>query len=354
MSDAAPHLTPEQVHALGEELDALRQRIVDDLGTHDVSYIRRVMRVQRALEATGRGLLFFSALRLAWLGGVFALSLAKILDNMEIGHNVMHGQYDWTRDPALSGSRFEWDNVCPADQWRHSHNYRHHMFTNVVGLDRDIGFAVLRLSPQQRWRPYHLGNVLYALLLALFFQYGVALHDLETELIATGRFRWSEKRGSVAEIWRKLKQQTLKDYVVFPVLAGPSARRVLAANAAANAIRNLWAFTIIICGHFPEGTCEFSEEEIEGETRDEWYLRQLVGSCNIEGGKLLHILSGNLSHHIEHHLYPDLPARRYAELGVSVRDICARYEVPYHSGRLHRLVPSVIRKLVRLSYQATP
>jgi hypothetical protein len=31
-----------------------------------------------------------------------ALANAKILDNMEIGHNVMHGQYDWTGDPALN------------------------------------------------------------------------------------------------------------------------------------------------------------------------------------------------------------------------------------------------------------
>ena len=42
-----------------------------------------------------------------------------------------------------------------------------------------------------------------------------------------------------------------------------------------------------------------------------WYLRQMLGSANISGGPLFHILSGNLSHQIEHHLFPDLPARRY-------------------------------------------
>ena len=99
---------------------------------------------------------------------------------MEIGHNVMHGQYDWTGDPRLNGKSFEWDTACPADQWRHSHNYMHHTYTNIVGKDRDIGYGILRMSEEEPWRPYYLGNPLYAALLALFFQYGVALHDLET------------------------------------------------------------------------------------------------------------------------------------------------------------------------------
>ena len=81
---------------------------------------------------------------------------------MEIGHNVMHGQFDWTNDPKLSGKGFEWDTACPGDQWRHSHNYMHHTHTNIVGKDRDIGYGVLRMSEDQEWRPYYLGNPLYA------------------------------------------------------------------------------------------------------------------------------------------------------------------------------------------------
>ncbi len=105
---------------------------------------------------------------------------------MEIGHNVMHGQYDWTGDPALSSSEFEWDTACPADQWRHSHNYIHHTYTNILGKDRDIGYGVLRMSEDEPWEPRWLGNPLYALALALFFQYGVALHDLEIETLGKG------------------------------------------------------------------------------------------------------------------------------------------------------------------------
>jgi fatty acid desaturase len=349
----APSLSPEQLEAFGSELDALRARVVADLGQRDADYINKVIRAQRGLEVAGRALLLIGFLPPAWIGGTAALSLSKILDNMEIGHNVMHGQYDWMNDPRLNGKSFEWDTACPAEQWRHSHNYMHHTHTNIVGKDRDIGYGILRMSEQEPWRPYYLGNPLYAALLAAFFQYGVALHDLEAERIATGQATLGEKRGMLEDIWRKVRGQTLKDYVLFPLLSGPSLPFVLAGNATANLTRNLWAFTIIFCGHFPDGTHEFTEEQARSETRGEWYYRQLLGSANLTGGKLFHVLAGNLSHQIEHHLFPDLPAHRYADMLVEVREICDRHAIPYNTGPLHRQFGSVVRKIAKLALPPT-
>ena len=130
-----------------------------------------------------------------------------------------------------------------------------------MGKDRDIGYGILRMSEDQPWHPYYLGNPLYAALLATFFQYGVALHDLEAERIVSGETTWQEKRGMLNDIWRKVRGQTLKDYVLFPVLSGPSLPFVVAGNATANLARNLWSFTIIFCGHFPDGTHEFTEAQ---------------------------------------------------------------------------------------------
>ena len=354
MPTTAPKLTPEQLEAFGQELDAIRARVVADLGDRDADYINKVIRTQRGLEVAGRALLFFGFLPPAWIGGTAALSLSKILDNMEIGHNVMHGQYDWMKDPRLDGKTFEWDTACPGDQWRHSHNYMHHTHTNIVGKDRDIGYGMLRMSEDQPWHPYYLGNPLYAALLAIFFQYGVAMHDLETERIATGETTLAEKRGMLKDIWGKVRRQTLKDYVLFPLLSGPSFPLVLAGNATANLARNLWSFTIIFCGHFPDGTEEFTEEEAENETRGEWYYRQMLGSANITGGKLFHILAGNLSFQIEHHMFPDLPAHRYAEISVEVREIRERFGIPDNTGPLGRQFGSVVRKICKLALPALP
>ncbi|HZQ33932.1 MAG TPA: fatty acid desaturase [Mycobacterium sp.] len=346
---AQHNLTPKQIEAFGAELDALKERVTADLGERDATYIRRVIKAQRALEIGGRGLLMAGILPPAWLAGTAMLAVSKILDNMEIGHNVMHGQYDWMGDPAISSRAFEWDTACPGDQWRHSHNYMHHTYTNIVGMDRDIGYGILRMSPAQPWRPYFFGNPVYAFLLMVLFQYGVALHEMETERIKSGEISLADKREVLDGIWRKTRRQSLKDYVAFPLLAGPFAPWVAAGNLTANLARNIWSFMIIFCGHFPEDTQEFSIEETANETRGQWYLRQMLGSANLKGGKLFHILSGSLSFQIEHHLFPDIPAHRHAEISREVQEICKRYGVQYNTGPLHRQFGTVVRKIVKLA-----
>ena len=349
MPHPASHLTDEQIERLGEELDDLRRRTIADLGERDRDYLLRMVKTQRGLELLGRALLFAGFLPPAWLGGTAALAVSKILDNMEIGHNVMHGQYDFLDDPSFQGNTFEWDTACPGEHWRDSHNYQHHTFTNIAGKDRDLGYGVLRMSEDQPWKPADIGNPVYAALLAVFFQYGVMLHDLEAEKLMSGQKSWAETAEMRAEILEKLKSQTVKDYVLFPLLTGPSAPLTLAANATANLTRNLWAFTIIFCGHFPEGTATFSEEEAANETRGGWYLRQILGSANIEGGRIFDIMSGNLSYQIEHHLFPDLPAHRYSDMAPEVREICERYGLPYNSGGLAKQFGSVVGKIVKLA-----
>lgn len=342
-------MTPEMADAFGAELDALRERVVADLGERDATYIRRVIKAQRALEVGGRAMLFAGILPPAWIAGTAMLAASKILDNMEIGHNIMHGQYDWMGDPALAGRNFEWDSACPSDQWRHSHNYMHHTYTNIVDMDRDIGYGILRMSEDQRWTPYYYGNPVYAFLLMVLFQYGVALHELETERIRSGEISIADKRETLIGIWRKVKRQTLKDYVAFPLLAGPFAPWVFTGNLTANLIRNIWSYAIIFCGHFPDGTQEFTKEETANETRGMWYFRQILGSANLTGGKLFHVMSGNLSFQIEHHLFPDIPAFRHAEISQEVQEICERYGIPYNKGPLPKQFGTVVRKICKLA-----
>ncbi|WP_067539167.1 fatty acid desaturase family protein [Nocardia crassostreae] len=342
-------LSPEQVEEIGRELDELRARITADLGDRDREYIYSIIKAQRGLEIAGRGLMYLGFLPPFWLAGVAALSVSKILDNMEIGHNVMHGQWDWMREPGLNSREFEWDTVCPGDQWRHSHNYMHHTFTNIHGMDRDIGYGILRVDEEQGWNPLRLGNPLYAFALMLAFEWGVMGHDLEVENIVRGKRTWKEIKELVTGQARKAGKQVLKDYVIFPALTGPLFLSTLAGNFTANIVRNVWTFSIIFCGHFPTGVQTFTEEETANETRGEWYVRQMLGSANITGGKLFHIMSGNLSHQIEHHLFPDMPANRYPDIAPEVRALCEKHGLPYNTGRFSKQIGSVWAKLFKLA-----
>ena len=142
MSFSKPaNLTREQVAEFEREVNAIRNGVMTNLGQSDVNHIRRMIRICRTSEVAGRALLHFGVGPLSWVAGVMALANAKILDNMEIGHNVIHGQYDWMGDPHLNGKTYEWDIVGTADNWRKTHNFRHHTYTNVLGVARASAIA---------------------------------------------------------------------------------------------------------------------------------------------------------------------------------------------------------------------
>jgi linoleoyl-CoA desaturase len=331
------HLTEADVEALGAEFDAIRRDVESSRGQRDAQYIRNVIRLQRALEISGRAVLFASFLPPAWLAGVALLGTAKIIENMEIGHNVMHGQWDWMNDPEVHSSSWEWDNTGPSKHWKQTHNYLHHKYTNVLGMDDDIGYGLLRVTRDQRWKPFNIGNPAYNLLLQLFFEYGVAVQHLE--LGKVGRYKEGTPERAEFEVRRrevllKICKQVGKDYLLFPLLTGPAFVSTLTANIAANMVRNVWTNAVIFCGHFPDGAEKFTKADIEGESKGQWYLRQMLGSANISGGPVLHFMTGNLSHQIEHHLFPDLPSNRYSEIAVRVRELAEKYDLPYTTGSL--------------------
>ncbi|WP_280297430.1 fatty acid desaturase family protein [Nocardia abscessus] len=344
---AYAHLSETDIEAMGREFDAIRRDILDRRGARDAAYIRRTIAFQRILEATSRLVIGGIRTKAGWLLGTTALAAAKSIENMEIGHNVCHGQWDWMNDPEIHSTTWEWDMAGLSSQWRYSHNYRHHVYTNVVGIDDDIGFGVMRVTRDQRWRPRLLLQPLQNLFLAMTFEWGIALHDLYSERARTPAP--AEKAAQSRALIRKIARQVTKDYVLFPALSGRRWRRTLAATVAANVLRNLWAYVVIFCGHFPDGAEKFTEAAVEQETKAEWYLRQMLGSANFDAGPVLAFMSGNLCHQIEHHLFPDLPSNRYAEIAVRVRRICDEYDLPYTTGPLIRQYLLTLRTIHKLA-----
>ncbi len=343
-------LTEEQLEKLGREFQAIHDEVYADLGEQDAHYIRSTIELQRRLTLLSRILLMASHYRPAWLLGTVGLAAAKIIENMEIGHNVLHGQWDWMNDPNIHSSTWDWDMASPAAAWKHSHNYVHHTYTNVRGKDRDLGYDLMRVDPAQQWHPIYVLQPLYNVLLMALFEWGIATYDLDPEAIRTGTKPKDQVRDELRAIGRKARSQIIKDYIAYPALSGRDWKRTLVGNLIAGVARNVWSHAIIFCGHFPDDTWTFSEEEVADESRGAWYVRQLLGSANIDGSDLFHFMSGNLSFQVEHHLYPDMPSSRYKQIAPRVKDICERYELPYNTGPFRKQWVSVQRTIIRLAF----
>jgi linoleoyl-CoA desaturase len=381
-------LSDEELAAIGKEFDELHDEVKADLNERDAAYIRGIIALQRRLALLGRVELFASQTRLGWIAGTTALSAAKVLENMEIGHNVLHGQWDWMNDPVINSQAWDWDTASTSEAWKHSHNYVHHTFTNILGQDRDLGYEIMRIDPHQKWHPVYLLQPFYNVLLMLGFEWGVAVHDMDFTKIRSGEKSMKEVRKDLKGIARKGRLQIQKDYIAWPLLSAAVSAAAVAgvealserkakgprwlrrpkrrqsqvtdtfkrtflatvkANATANVVRNVWSNAIIFCGHFPDQTYVFDEDEVRDEQPGGRYVRQLIGAANIEGGPFFHVMSGNLGYQVEHHLYPDMPSSRYGEIAPRVRDICKRYGLPYNTGPLSKQWGKVQRTILRLA-----
>jgi fatty acid desaturase len=411
-------LTAEQIEAIGKEFDQLHEEVKEDLGERDAAYIRSIIALQRRLALLGRVMLFASRNRVMWVAGTSTLGTAKILENMEIGHNVLHGQWDWMNDPVINSTAWDWDTASTSQSWKHSHNYVHHTYTNILGKDKDLGYEIMRIDPHQKWHPVYLLQPFYNVLLMAFFEWGVAFHDLDLDAVRAGEKSHKDVLKEIGGISGKMRTQVTKDYIAWPLISGlvslgvdlgiaalggdfdevfpgrsrsrrerarrkargavakarrkaPSRKsdlrqiverlidrksfrepfkRTVYANFTANIIRNVWAHGIIFCGHFPDQTYVFTQEETEDESRGAAYVRQLIGAANINGGPLFHVLSGNLGYQVEHHLFPDMPSTRYGEIAPRVREICKKYDLPYNNGPLVQQWTMVHRTIARLAF----
>jgi len=396
-------LSDEQLAEIGREFDQLHEEVKADLGDRDARYIRGIIALQRRLALMGRIELLAARWRPLWWLGMSTLSTAKILENMEIGHNVMHGQWDWMNDPVINSQVWDWDTASTKEAWKHSHNFIHHTYTNILGKDRDLGYEIMRIDPHQPWHPVYLLQPLYNILLMILFEWGVAVHDLDFTAIRAGQKDIKQVRKELKGIAGKARLQIQKDYVAWPLLsaavsagvragvraivrgrrrrggargvrgrlirrlrgasdgAAAEPARILAdfraaylatlkADAWANVVRNVWSNAIIFCGHFPDQTYVFTQEEVRDETPGGRYVRQLIGAANINGSPLFHVLSGNLGYQVEHHLYPDMPSSRYGEIAPRVREICKRHGLPYNTGPFFKQWGSVQRSILRLAF----
>jgi len=357
--------TNDRYRQLGIELDALKARVLAEVGADDLAHVERMRRISIAAEVVGRGLLHVSLDPLTWSIGVAALWLHKQLEATEIGHTALHGAYDKVPGAErFASADFAWDVPIDEASWKRGHNHQHHGNTNVAGRDPDIHFGTIRLTEQTPYAPHHRLQHLAALfLLAPNFTFGMNLHFTgAADTLATNGLgqldvlpdrSWPSVRGAWHQALRKFVPYYGKNYVFYPLLAGPMAWKVLLGNVVAEIGRDVYSAATIYCGHvggdvasWPEGT--------RPRSRGEWYAMQIEATNDFEVSAPISILCGGLDRQIEHHLFPTMPPPRRRQIAPEVRAICERHGLRYKTDTWGRTLKKALAHVKRLARDEGP
>jgi linoleoyl-CoA desaturase len=358
LSPADPDPTPRDLTAFGRDIDAVRRRIEAQIGTPDVRYIKRVARVSRAFEVAGRLAIHFSLDPVTFGLGVLALAVHKQLHGAEVGHTVLHGAFD--KLPGAEGYRSQgywWESPIDERSWHEGHNIRHHQYTNVVGKDPDCRYGTVRLNEQVPYEPHHEHQAWHPLFIWPSFSFNMAMHFsgmIDVYLRPAGDFDFipDRSRKSVAEAHRRALRKLVpywgKEYVLFPLLAGPMFLKVVLGNWMAEVLRSVYSAATIFCGHVGEHTRDYGPQT-RARGRGEWYAMQVEAANNFEVPLPVSILCGTLDRQIEHHLFPRWPTNRLREASAEIRRICEAHGVRYQSASWAQTLRGVFRRLRTLS-----
>ena len=354
--------TPDY-RAFGDEIDEVKRRALARVGAEDLLYVKRLNRFSRAMEVVGRVLIHFSPEPVTFGLGVGALWIHKQLQATEIGHTALHGAYDKLEGgEAFRGRTFRWDTPIDEESWREGHNVKHHGNTNVAGKDPDIHFGPARLTeqtpstPGQRFQLAFMVGVLAPNFAFLMNTHFTGLNDvffdngLEQRLDVLPDRSLASKRLAWTRSLRKWVPYYLKNYVFFPLLAGPLFWKVLLGNWLAETMRDVYSAATIYCGHvgddvtsYPVGTRPHG--------RGHWYAMQIAATNNYEVSRPVSVLCGGLDRQIEDHLFPTLPPQRLREVAPEVRAICERHGIAYKTDSWGRTLKKALAHVGRLGRQ---
>jgi NADPH-dependent stearoyl-CoA 9-desaturase len=353
----------ERTRELGRELDALKARVTAQLGADDLAHVAAMRRISIVAEVVGRTLIHVSFDPLTFATGVAALWLHKQLEATEIGHTALHGAYDkLPGGERWHSATFAWDIPITEDAWRHGHNHKHHGNTNVAGRDPDIHFGPIRLTEQTAYAPHHRWQQWAALLLlAPNFTFGMNLHftgvsDALSRSTAPD-FLPDRSWTAIGRAWQQALRKFVpyygKNYLFYPLLAGPMAPKVLLGNVLAEIGRDLYSAATIYCGHVGGDVASWPEGTKPG-NRGEWYAMQIEATNNFEVSTPISILCGGLDRQIEHHLFPTLPPRRLRQIAPEVQAICHRHGVSYKTDTWGRTLGKALGHIKRLARDLGP
>lgn len=354
----APALQPRDLEAFGAEIDAVRTRIEAQIGAYDVTYIKRVARFSRAMEVVGRTLIHFSPEPVSFGLGVLTLFVHKQLHSAEVGHTVLHGAFDKLPGAeAFRSKGYWWESPIDERSWHAGHNIRHHQYTNVVGKDPDCRYGTVRLNAQVPYEPVNEHQDLHPLFIWPSFSFNMAMHfsgmiDLYTRRpedydVLEDR-SWPSIVKAHRQAFRKLAPYWAKEYLLFPLLAGPMFWKVALGNWMAESLRSVYSAATIFCGHVGEHTADYAADT-RASSRAQWYAMQVEAANDFDVPLPISILCGTLDRQIEHHLFPRWPTNRLRQVSPEIRRICERHGVRYQTASWGTTLRGVFKRLRQLS-----
>lgn len=268
------------------------------------------------------------------LSGLMGMTLASI--GFNIMHDACHGSYStkkWVNDVlglslnALGGNAFI---------WKFKHNIIHHTYTNVDGLDDDIGKSpVMRQCTTQKWVPAHRFQHIYVVLVyALSSFLWVFLMDF-TKYFTQRVFTTPLQKMSVNEhvVFWLSKALYLLFYIAIPVyFVGWQAWAV--GFASMHVMLGLTLAIVFQLAHVVEHA-EFEVAGIEPKLiENEWAVHQVKTTSNFAPrNKIISWYVGGLNYQVEHHLFPRVSHVHYPGISKIVEDTCEKHNLPYNTFR---------------------
>jgi len=277
-------------------------------------------------------LVFFAQ---SWFGAL-PLAISLGLSMAAIGFNIQHdGGHQ-----AYSDRR--WVNKLMAMSldllggssyvWAKKHNTVHHTFANITGHDDDINIGVLgRLSPHQKWLPFHRFQHFY-----LWMLYGALpakwqLYD-DFRDVLTGRIgghRFARPKGWDLGIFIIGKVIFFSIAFGVPLLLH-SPMSVLVCYLAASFVQGVALSVVFQMAHCVEEATFPMPAADTGRMESAWAAHQLETTVDFaRDSRLLSWLFGGLNFQIEHHLFPKICHVHYPALAPIVESTCHEFGLTY-------------------------
>jgi linoleoyl-CoA desaturase len=267
-----------------------------------------------------------------------------------IGFNVQHdGGHE-------SLSRFRFINRCAAFSldllggssyvWRWKHNFYHHSYPNIGGVDSDIAIApVGHLAPFHTRYRIHRYQHIY-----LWLLYG--LLPVKWHFIDDFRDVWCGQiddvplprpRGLDLFLFLTGKATFFVTAFVIPSLVH-GITLTLTFYFVTSLVVGIVLSVVFQLAHCVEGAAFYP-----GEAADEWAQHQIATTADFAPrSRFLGWAIGGLNFQIEHHLFPRLSHVHYPRIAPVIERVCLEYGVPY---RVHKTFGDALRSHYQLLRQ---